>query len=107
MKGHYYSTISCAKVTLKKICIKVNCFVTLSTSDHLTFFTLQGCMYVPSVIMSCSPVALSTSTRLPGQPSQRPSMRTVCPNIWRDLEHIRYTEKKEDFLSSLNLSEAA
>lgn len=47
-------------------------------------------MFVPSVITSFSPAAPSTSTRLPGQPSQRPSERTACPNMRRDRGHIRY-----------------
>lgn len=59
---------------------------------HHSSFSSQGFMFAPSATMSCSPVAPSTSTHPPGRPSQRPSMKTVCPNIRRGLGLIRYLQ---------------
>lgn len=58
--------------------------------NSLLPFIPQGFMCAPSVITSCSPAAPSMNTLHPGQLSQRPSMKTVCPNMRRGLGHTRY-----------------
>lgn len=52
-------------------------------------FLLQACMFVPNVGMSCSPAGPNMSIQHPGQPSQKPSMKTVCLNMRRDGVLIR------------------
>lgn len=53
-------------------------------SETYSVFLLQACMFVPNVDMSCSPAGPNMSIHHPGQPSQKPFMKTVFLNTRRD-----------------------
>lgn len=59
--------------------------------NNVLSFIHQEFMCAPNATTSCSPATPSMSTHHPGQPSQRPSTRTVCLNMRRGPGRSRYS----------------